>query len=402
LLLYVGISWLAPLAARPVARGLGKALWMVAGVSGVLARENTLRNARRTATTAATLMVGVSLMALTAIVASSARASIGGAIDSGLDAQLVLTGPELFPFSPGARDAVANDPTVADATAVRLGNARVNGTSTRIAAVEPSSFARLADLGIQQGSLSALGPDDVLVHEGVAHDHHWHVGDRVVMQFARTGALPARIAGIYTRNQIVFASYVIPLSTYEAGFGTQQDSFVYVKLRRTVTEAEGRASVQRSVRAFPTVQVHNHDEFSSTLDDQVQMALGVIWALLALAVLTGVLGIVNTLALSVFERTREIGLLRTVGMARRQVWAMIGGEAVLIALVGALLGIALGWVLAWVLERILADDGVDVFAVPYLQLAGFFVLAGIAGMAASIVPAWRGSRLDILDAIAHE
>jgi putative ABC transport system permease protein len=371
-------------------------------VSGVLARENTLRNARRTATTAATLMVGVSLMSLTAIAASSARASIGGAIDDGLDAQLVLTGPELFPFSIEARNAVAENPKVADATSVRLGNAFVDGVSTRVAAVEPSSFARLADLGIKQGSLSALGPDDVLVHEGVAHDHNWHVGDRVVMQYSRTGALPSRIAGIYSRNQLVFASYVIPLSTYEAGFGTQQDSFVYVKLRRTVTEEIGRVSVQRSVRAFPTVQVHNHDEFSATLNDQVQRAVGVIWALLGLAVLTGVLGIVNTLALSVFERTRELGLLRTVGMARRQVWAMIGGEAVLIALVGALLGIGLGWFLGWVLARVLADDGVDVFAVPYLQLVGFFVIAGVAGVAASIVPAWRASRLDILDAIAHD
>jgi putative ABC transport system permease protein len=211
-----------------------------------------------------------------------------------------------------------------------------------------------------------------------------------------------RIAGIYTRNQLVFASYVITMSAYESGFGTQQDSFVYVKLRRTVGEDEGRAAVQRSLRAFPTVQVHNHDEFSATLNDQVQRAVGIIWALLALAVLTGVLGIVNTLALSVFERTKELGLLRTVGMARRQVWTMIGGEAVLIALVGALLGIGLGWFLGWVLARILSDDGVDVFAVPWMQLAGFFVLAGVAGMLASVVPAWRASRLDVLDAIAHE
>jgi putative ABC transport system permease protein len=148
--------------------------------------------------------------------------------------------------------------------------------------------------------------------------------------------------------------------------------------------------------------VHDREEFGHALDDQVQRAVGVIWALLALAVIVGVLGIVNTLALSVFERTRELGLLRTVGMARRQVWAMIGGEAVLIALVGALLGIALGSFLGWVLARILADDGVDVFAVPYLQLAGFFVLAGVAGVVASVVPAWRASRLDVLDAIAHE
>jgi putative ABC transport system permease protein len=400
-LLYVGISWISPLAARPVARGLGAALPPIMGVSGRLARENTLRNSRRTATTAATLMVGVSLMALTAIAAASARASIGGAIDSGLDAQLVLSGPELFPFSPGAQDAVAHDPKVAVATPVRLGNANVNGHATRVAAVDPTTFARLADLGVQEGSLTSLAPNEVFVHEGVAHDHHWKVGNTVTMQLART-ALPMRIAGIYTRNQLVFASYVIPISTYESGFGTQQDSFVYVKLRRTVTEAQGRASVQRSLRDFPTVQVHNHDEFSATLNDQVQRAVGIIWALLALAVLTGVLGIVNTLALSIFERTKELGLLRTVGMARRQVWTMIGGEAVLIALVGALLGIGLGWFLGWVLARILSDDGVDVFAVPWMQLAGFFVLAGVAGVLASVVPAWRASRLDVLDAIAHE
>jgi putative ABC transport system permease protein len=401
-LLFVAVSWLAPLAARPVARGLGASLPPVSGLSGVLARENTLRNARRTATTAATLMIGVSLMALTAIAAASVRASIGGAIDTGLDAQLVLSGPELFPFSTDARNAVAADPVAAVVSSVRLGSGQVGATSARIAAVDPVEFGTLADLGMTEGSLTALGPGEVLVQEGVAHDNGWRLGDEVDMQYSRLGSVPTRIVGIYTRNQLVFANYVIPLSTYEAGFGTQQDSFVYVKLRRSVTEAEGRAAVQRAVEAFPTVQVHNREEFSHALDDQVQRAVGVIWALLALAVVVGVLGIVNTLALSVFERTRELGLLRTVGMARRQVWAMIGGEAVLIALVGALLGIALGSFLGWVLARILADDGVDVFAVPYLQLVGFFVLAGVAGVVASIVPAWRASRLDVLDAIAHE
>jgi putative ABC transport system permease protein len=347
-------------------------------------------------------MIGVSLMALTSIAAASARESIGGAIDTGLDAQLVMSGPELFPFSTDARDAVAANPDVAVASSVRLGNARADGTAVRVAAVEPSEFGKVADLGMVGGSLTSLGPGEVLVHEGVAHDRKWHVGERITMDFSRTGSVPVTIAGIYTRNQLVFASYVIPLSVYETAFGTQQDSFVYVKLSRSVTEAQGRAAVRHAVEAFPTVQVHDREGFSGTLDDQVQRALGVIWALLALAVLTGVLGIVNTLALSVFERTRELGLLRTVGMARRQVWTMIGGEAVLIALVGALLGLGVGWFLGFVLARILADDGIDVFAVPYVQLAGFFVLAGIAGIVASIVPAWRASRLDVLEAIAHE
>jgi putative ABC transport system permease protein len=401
-LLFVAVSWLAPLAARPVARGLGAALPPVTGVSGALARENTLRNARRSATTAATLMVGVSLMALTAIAAASARESIGGAITTGLDAQLVMSGPELFPFSPDARTAVAASPAVSVASAVRLGNARADGKATRIAAVDPTEFGKVADLGMKEGSLTALSPGEVLIHEGVAHDNHWRVGQTIDMEFSRTGLTQAKIAGIYTRNQLVFASYVIPMATYESAFGTQQDSFVYVKLRRSISEAAGRAAVERAVAPFPTVEVHDRSGFSATLDDQVQRALGVIWALLALAVLTGVLGIVNTLALSVFERTRELGLLRTVGMARRQVWAMVGGEAVLIALVGALLGIALGWFLGFVLARILADDGIDVFAVPYLQLVGFFVLAGVAGIVASIIPAWRASRLDVLEAIAHE
>jgi putative ABC transport system permease protein len=402
LLLYVGISWLAPLAARPVARGLGAVLAPTVGVSGALARENTLRNARRSATTAATLMVGVSLMALTAIAAASARASIGTAIDTGLDAQLVLSGPELFPFSLEARDAVAEQPEVAVASAVRLGNVRVDGVGTRVAAVVPAEFASIADLDVRGGSLTALAPGAVLVHEGVAKANDWEVGEEVVIEYGRTGPQPSRIAGIFKRNQLVFASYVIPMETYRDGFGTQQDSFVYVKFRRSVDSVDGRAAVQQAVQLFPTVQVHDREEFSSTLDDQVQRALGVIWALLALAVLTGVLGIVNTLALSVFERTRELGLLRTVGMARRQVWTMIGGEAVLIALVGALLGVGIGSLLGWALARILADDGVDVFAIPYVQLVAFLVLSGVAGVVASIGPAWRASRLDVLDAIAHE
>jgi putative ABC transport system permease protein len=288
------------------------------------------------------------------------------------------------------------------AAAVRLGNVGVEGVGTRVAAVVPDQFGSIADLDVRGGSITALAPGDVLVHEGVAKANDWDVGDRVVVNYSRTGPQSTRIAGIFTRNQLVFASYVIPMETYREGFGTQQDSFVYVKFRRSVSNAEGRAAVQRAVQLFPTVQVHDREEFSATLDDQVQRALGVIWALLALAVLTGVLGIVNTLALSVFERTRELGLLRTVGMARRQVWTMIGGEAVLIALVGALFGVGLGSLLGWVLARILADDGVDVFAIPYGQLGAFLVLSALAGVLASIGPAWRASRLDVLDAIAHE
>src|SRR5581483_7009190 len=188
-------------------------------------RENTLRNARRTATTAATLMIGVSLMSLTAIAGASARASIGGAIGNGLHAQLVLSGPELFPFSTDARDAVAANPVAATAAAVRLGNGEANGGGSRIAAVDPTAFGKVADLGMVSGSLAALQPGTVLVHEGVAHAHHWHVGDVISMGFARTGAVQARIAGIFSRNQLVFASYIIPITVYEAGFGTQLDSF---------------------------------------------------------------------------------------------------------------------------------------------------------------------------------
>ena len=241
------------------------------------------------------------------------------------------------------------------------------------------------------------------MQEGVAHDQKWKVGRSSRWSYSRAGSMPARIAGIFTRNQLVFANYVIPLSMYEQGFGTQQDSFVYVKLRRD-GQRSARVAPQYSGPSRRSRPCRSHDRASSaaTLDDQVQRALGVMWALLALAVLTGVLGIVNTLALSVFERTRELGLLRTVGMARRQVWTMIGGEAVLIALVGAVLGIALGWFLGWVLARILADDGIDVLRGPVPAARGFFVLAGVAGVVASIVPAWRASRLDVLDAIAHE
>jgi putative ABC transport system permease protein len=401
-LLYLAISALAPFAARPVARGLGAALPPVTGVSGVLARENTLRNARRTATTAATLMVGVSLMSLTAIVAASASASIGGAVDQGLHAELVMSGPELFPFSTAARDAVAANPNVATAASVRLGNGSVNGAAARVAAVDPVPFSRVADLAVQGGSLAALQPGEVLVHEGVARDHNWHVGDTISMGFARTGNTTAHIAGIFKRNQLVFASYVIPMSVYEAGFGTQLDSFVYVQLRPDVSPTLGRTAVGQAVAPFPTVEVNDRAGFSGALDEQVHRLVGIVWALLALAVLTGVLGIVNTLALSVIERTREIGLLRTVGMARRQVRLMIGGEAVLIALVGALLGIGLGCALGWMLSRILSNEGVDVFAVPWIELVVFFVLAGAAGLVASALPAWRASRLSVLDAIAHE
>jgi putative ABC transport system permease protein len=267
--------------------------------------------------------------------------------------------------------------------------------------VDPTTVGDVVQVDMKAGSLSALGDDDILVFEDTATSHGWTVGDTIEAEFARTGTQTLRIVGIYTDDRILGA-YVITLSTYERNFVGQLDDIVLVKRAPGAGPASARAAADQVTKAIPNIKFENQAQFRETQAGHIDQLLGLITALLGLAIMIALFGIVNTLALSIYERTREIGLLRAVGMARRQVKAMVRWESVIIAVFGALLGTAVGVFFGWAMVQALSDQGISELSIPGGQLVLYVVFAGLAGVLAARGPARRASKLDVLAAIGYE
>jgi putative ABC transport system permease protein len=402
--IFLGVAILSPLAARPVSRAIGAPLPRVAGVPGKLGRENAMRNPRRTAATSAALMIGLALVGTSLIMGSSLKASTGRIIDETLRADLFLSaGNQFTGFSPEVAAELAGRPGIGVVSELRTGEWRQRGsTAIRfLTAVEPATVDRVLELDVLEGSVSALDRRGVMVHEDAAEAEGLAVGDVLAMEFARTGTVQMRVAGIFAENRLV-GDYVISISAYEDNFTEQLDSFVLVKAPPGASVEDARRAVQRVTEAFPNVDVQDQAEIREEQEDAIDQLLGLLSALLGLAILIALLGIVNTLALSVFERTREVGLLRAVGMSRRQVRSMVRWESVLIALLGGVLGLAVGAFFGWAMVTALGDEGITELSIPARQLVVFLALAGLAGVVAAILPARRAARLNVLAAIATE
>ena len=221
------------------------------------------------------------------------------------------------------------------------------------------------------------------------------------MTFARTGDRELRIAGTFAKNQLL-GSYVVSTATFDANFTDRLDFVVLAKAAPGVAPATSRAAVERVTADFPNVELRDQAEFKQQQEDQVNQILGLITALLGLSIIIALFGIINTLAMSIFERTREIGLLRAVGMSRRQIRAMIRGESVIIAVLGAILGIAVGVLFGYAIVGALGDEGIGKVVIPLAGLFNYVVAAAVAGVAAAVFPALRASRLDVLAAISHD
>jgi putative ABC transport system permease protein len=227
------------------------------------------------------------------------------------------------------------------------------------------------------------------------------VGDILPVQFARTGTQRLRIIGIFTDNRIL-GDYAVSFDEYQANVAEQLDFLVFVRRAEGVTLEQARAVLDDVVGKFPNIEINDQAEFKQQQNDLIDQVFGVVLVLLVLSVIISSFGIANTLALSIYERVRELGLLRAVGMQRSQLGWMIVVEAVIVSLLGAVLGIAIGILFGWAMQQALADLGVSAFAVPWGLLVVFAVVAGVLGLFASIAPAVRASRIKVLDAIAYE
>jgi putative ABC transport system permease protein len=403
LVLFIGTAVAAPLVARPVLRVLGAPFVALPGAIGRLARQNALRNPRRTATTASALMVGLALVTGITVLSASATASTRSIVSTQVSADLVMrAGYEGFPST--VVDDVAAVDGVASVAGLGAVPLSIAGQHDFGVATRADALAANVAVDMQSGRLAALDDGEVLVSSSFARDHDLTTGDTLT---ATVGVLPdqrLKIGGVYAVNQAIGANLVVPRSLGEQAVPSahRTDFFGYVKFEPGADAAAVRAAVTEAVAPFVVVSVQDRDEFVDAQAAEIDQLLVMIYVLLALSVVIAVLGIVNTLALSVVERTREIGLLRAVGMRRRQLAGTVTVESVLTALFGAVLGTGLGLVLGVSLQRALVDNGLTVLEVPAGRIAMVFAVAAVVGVLAAVLPAIRAVRLDVLRAVATD
>ena len=398
-LVLIGVALLAPLVVPRLAGVVG-APARVGRLPGRLGLQNAIRNPRRTASTASALMVGLGLVVAVAVVADSALSSFGGALDKSVKADFIVNSSSST-LSPELGRRLAGRPELAAVSPMRFGEFELDGRTESATAVDGRTFGAVMDLGVNEGGLAAIVDGGVLVSETKMKEKGWSVGDTLPMRFARTGVQQIRIDGTYAEDTLEDQGFVLSLRDFEANYTDQLDQRVLVTPAAGTTANQARAAIEEVVAGFPNARVEDRAGYKAQAKSQIDTIVGLVAVLLGLAVIIAVLGIVNTLALSIVERTRELGLLRAVGMSRGQLRAMIRWESVIIAVVGAVLGLLVGMQLGGTMARALGDIIQDV-TYPWVRLALFVVFAVVAGMAAAVVPARRAARLDVLAAVRQQ
>ena len=396
--IFVGVAMLAPAVARPLSGLLGRPLAALLGTPGRLGRENSMRSPSRTAQTASALMVGLALVSAMAVFGASYSESATSSVDQAISADLLISVNGSGPLSDSVPTAVAAVPGVTATNTVYRDQFEFKSTLTTLTGVTAQNLADTVILRMESGSAAALAQGELLVDSTTATKDHLAVGDTAPIRFAYTGPTTIRIGGVYQSNALI-GSYLVSAPYFLAHFRQEPPGAVLVS---TNGSPGVDAAVTRALAPFPTVQVQTRAQFQQSEISSVNQLLGLVYALLALAVLIALIGIVNTLMLSVLERTREIGLLRAVGMRRPQVRAMIRSEAVILATFGAVIGIVIGTLMGLALVSSLRQQGITETSVPWVRLVEFLILAAILGLVAASWPARRAARLDVLTAIAAE
>lgn len=428
----VAVSLLAPLASAPLSRVLVGPFRPRRSVVARLVRQNASRHPRRTAAAAAALTVGVALVTLISVVAASLRSSVDDAVSNRLSADFVVRTSSFstgIGVPPTRLAEIESSSHVEMLSTIRFGPVRVltdgdgrgfvspgaysggtpsgppPGEDGLAVGVDPGSFFDVVEPGAVDGDVGELGPGTFVAVRRVAERHEWSIGDPVRFYLGRSGVRELRLVATIEHN-FGQAGYVLSRSTYDANMlpAFAYDAVVFVRARGAATPAELsqlRADLKGAVRGFPNLAVEDIDEYVESRSAPLDAFLGVVYALLSLAVIIALTGISNTLSLSLAERRREMGLLRAVGMSRVQLRRVVLGESAIIAALGTLLGLAAGLLLSFALVRLVATGsaGVIGFEPPAFQLALVAAAAMLAGLLAGVVPARSAARLQILDAV---
>tara|TARA_Y100001970_G_scaffold292739_1_gene435545 strand:- start:7040 stop:9535 length:2496 start_codon:yes stop_codon:yes gene_type:complete len=408
LLLFVSISLLSTLVAKPAAKGLGWPITRLARASGNLATQNASRNPRRTASTASALMVGLALVAMVLVVGTSFKKTFSSILDSSLGADFFIDtdGRSSWGFSPQLVDEMKQIDGVAIAVGFRGGpgtaQMSVEGASKDVIGTQEEGLGRVIDISLIEGTYSGLSNNGVLVHKDPAEDLSLAVGNTVSVTFPVSGPKDLRVVGIFDDGSTL-GNWVIDMSTYEDGFdpARQSDLFAAIQLEEGSKVQDVRPQLDAVANNYPEAILQDRTEYQETIEGRIDALLVTVNALVGFAVIIAVLGIVNTLMLSVFERTREIGLLRAVGMTRRQTRRMIRWEAVIIAVFGGVLGILVGTLLGFIAVQAMPESFITDFGIPVGNFVVILIMCIVVGVLAAILPARRAARLNVLDAIAH-
>ncbi|MEV4755027.1 FtsX-like permease family protein [Micromonospora sp. NPDC049559] len=403
LVAFIGVALLTPLISRPVVALLGRLFsW---SVPGKLGRLNSGRNPRRTAITAAALMVGIALVTGVTVILDSAKSSLAAQAEETLHAQLVIsgaqTGPRLPSFDPAVLDRAAALPGMAAVAGVYNDQAMVNGERSYLnATTDLSALGAIYGATATAGTLHRLAPDQIAISDETAAKRGLALGAKVTVQLSRGEPHTYTVSALYPQDALP-GSYLLPREA-TTDFANPQPFLGLLQLRDGVPVGQVQPQVEALLADSPEVSVADRAAYIDQQSGQFDTLLRMIQMLLALAILIAVLGIVNTLALSVLERTRELGLLRAIGLRRAQTMRMITVEAVVISVFGALLGVVVGAGLGTAVVHALESDGITELTLPWSQMGLFVGLAAVIGVIAAVLPSIRAARIDVLAAIAHE
>ncbi|HEX4466863.1 MAG TPA: FtsX-like permease family protein, partial [Solirubrobacteraceae bacterium] len=395
---------------RTLGHGIGSIVrWR--GITGRLAEENSIRQPGRTMVTAAALTVGLALVAFVAVLADGFKATIDHAVDSQFAGNLIVENSQSgneqgIPH--GAAEAVRSVPGVADITSVSFTIGRPPGSSDNetVTAVEPESFAKAYKVEWTKGSeqtLRTLHGSEAIVNKSFAKKHHLKVGDSFKLLTPRSTTVALTVAGIYKESAELLGSVTITKPLAASAFGQRDDGVDFLTYAPGATDAQVQPAVDRVLdEKFPQARSRTAAQFKEDLAGQVNGLLTLIYVLLTLSVIVSLFGIVNTLILSIYERTRELGMMRAIGTSRRQVRQMIRYESVITALIGGLLGVVIGVIAAVIVTSLFLSSSGYVQAFPIGTLFVLLIAAALAGVLAAQLPARRAARLDVLQAISGE
>ena len=397
LLLFIAAALLLPLLAGPLSGAIGRPLAAMLGMPGRLGRENSLRNPHRTAQTAAALMIGIALVSTITVLGSSLSASTTDSIDNAVKANYLITSSNV---SNNVAQIAGAIPGVGTITKIYHGQFEAEGSVQTLVAATPKQLSQTVSLSTTAGQeVPALMAGELLIDTTTARSDHLTVGSVIDATFANTGPATLRVGGIFKPNTLV-GSYVVGDAYFRAHFDNPLPDTLLI--RTTPGAGNLETTLKKALTAYPNLNIRTRKQFEQNEQAQVNGLLGLVYVLLALAVMVALIGIVNTLMLSVFERTREIGLLRAVGMTRGQVKRMIRAESVVIAVFGAVVGVVMGTALGTALAGSLRNNGVTDVSIPFGRLILFLIIAALLGLGAAAWPARRAAKLDVLQAIATE
>jgi putative ABC transport system permease protein len=403
LLIFVGVALFAARLVRPLAATLGEPAARIGGAAGRLARDNARRNPQRTASTAAALMIGLALVTLVATLAAGITQTFRGAVDDLFTSDYAITAQNNFsPIPVDAAEAAAKAPGVEAIASTRTGEARIFNKTEFVTAVDEGAD-KVLTLDWTDGSqavLGNLGANGAFVDDGYAEDHHLRVGSPVSVVVPSGKRLQLEVKGIFDppAGGSPFGHVTFSSATFDREYDSPRNLYTFIQMQGDVTD-ENTKALESELAAFPNAKAQTRDEFVDNQISGLSSILNILYVLLALSVIVSLFGIVNTLVLTVFERTRELGMLRAIGMTRRQVRRMIRHESVITALIGGTLGIILGIVLgALLIARV---DFIE-FTLPTTQIVIFAILTIVVGIVAAIFPARRAAKLDPLQALQYE